>query len=339
MLAISDHPPLVLEIVNRILRDENAASRSTDLVDETEYEVAPGGQWHPELMADGVLVPDFAYVSIQPFESMLVDEATLPMNQPRMPNLRFRNDSLSISNPRPAEEGEIDEDFLAEYYADWVAGFENEPDRIDTSQSSTSGTISVVIDLSVSMEVLRPWLADQPPIQVAKSLTKWLVNYQRARKVTVDIYGGIDTGPRNVRLLKVSRSIDGINPIGGGGFRAGAMIRHLQSIHKMNRRKHTMIFMTDGSHSYIRSNVIPNVEKMFDEIQRECCVACAIRKSCRHEPNGREDDELRPIFEPLSYGRDDVDHAVAGAKNVLWLDFSKEPDMSGMVQNILNVLG
>lgn len=190
-------------------------------------------------------------------------------------------------------------------------------------------SMSILIDLSVSMEQLR---RDLPaaPIQMAIAATRLLRDEAVRANVDLEIWGIIDGGRQPVSMLRIDESdIGRIHPIGAGGARFGAGIRFLSQRRARTAQQHLIICMTDGAGTY----AIEGSDHLFRLVRRTRCHACQLRlpghRGCSIERNERVDvGRSRSLFRNAEYQYADIGHAIDNAPAntmVRYIEFAQDP--------------
>ncbi len=189
---------------------------------------------------------------------------------------------------------------------------------------SPSWTVSIVIDLSISMEYRRSGERDTAIVRAIET-TDMLARWLDRSSIPVAVYGAIDGGRRPVDLMVVkdydephnSQRIRSLHAQRTGGFRYGAVFRHLGARLPKARphARHLVMVMTDWSAHYL----YPGYDYLLGKLRLRCrdCqsrVRCPIeplvpQTEMRGSPTRPKKDELN-IFLPPFYEFADVRHAL-----------------------------
>ncbi|MFH1467323.1 MAG: hypothetical protein ABIO70_23270 [Pseudomonadota bacterium] len=183
----------------------------------------------------------------------------------------------------------------------------------------TPGTVSFLVDLSVSMERPRPGAT--LPLLRAIQLLQQLVPAIEGAGVPVGIFGADDQGRRSIdfHVVKDHREpfepqrVAGLHAVRAGGFRFGAAVRHLDA--RLRRQgdpgPHLVVLLMDCGSYYL----CKGADRVEATLQHRC-TACQHRAACNVEPTRPQlqlpDMDLN-VFYPSSYAFADLGHAVADA--------------------------
>jgi hypothetical protein len=101
-------------------------------------------------------------------------------------------------------------------------------------------------------------------------------------------------------------------PISFGGFRAGALLRHVLSQPRGYRVRRSVVVLTDGAPTYLL-HTEENKPKI-ESLQEHGCFSCSIRNRCVNEvavPIATSDTRgERSIWQPTEYQWNDVKNAI-----------------------------
>ena len=148
--------------------------------------------------------------------------------------------------------------------------------------------VTLLFDLSISMEAPRRSLEGDTPIRRAIQFGTWLAGNLESQGVEVAAYGGIDGGRRRCELFElcrpVSRSIGSLRCVGAGGFRIGAFVRAIATAPELLGMKpvscdHKILILTDGQPGYLRDSS----EAFYAGLHRDRCGTCTKRYRCTYE--------------------------------------------------------
>jgi len=209
-------------------------------------------------------------------------------------------------------------DRLAEYRINRLAGRFDTCLHYDLVEDRVPLRVTLLFDLSISMESPRHALGGQTPIQRAIQYATWLTAGLEAQGIETDAYGAVDGGARLCQLFRlpspVSQSIQMLRCRGAGGFRLGAFIRAIASSPpelEMSKpvAEHKLLVFTDGDPGYLAMSH----EQLFVDLHKSNCPNCTSRHRCKIEQavgaiNARR--EFGSIFQPLGYGLTDIGDAI-----------------------------
>ena len=180
--------------------------------------------------------------------------------------------------------------------------------------------VTILIDLSISMEAPRHCLDGDTPLSRAIQGASWVTRHLEALGVEVAGYGACDGGPRMCQLFEVprpvSRFLPAVRGVGVGGFRVGAFIRAIsRNPVELGMRpfqgRHILMIFTDTDRHYISMSN----ESLFETLQKSNCPACSSRDRCKVESGdgaiNSRNNELDWLFAPPAYELADIDHAVS----------------------------
>lgn len=191
------------------------------------------------------------------------------------------------------------------------------PDR-----SATHHRVSVVIDLSVSMEYTPPANQGEMPIVRAILAAEGIASSLEKLAIPVALFGACDGGRRPVSLYRVREhgerfcraKLRSLHAVQTGGFRYGALMRHLASYHtpKSPHCRHLIVVITDWASHY----VAPGLDDAFRSLPLRCRT-CKRRPQCSVEPivpqtsmPSRKDAPIRHVYYPAFYELADAQNAV-----------------------------
>ena len=237
------------------------------------------------------------------------------------PRLPLRHLIRSGRNGR-AEEGH---DLLPEHAHDLVVAHRLglAPDRRVFRAAGSTGpglAVTAVVDLSASMS--RCAKGDhQSPLDRAAELCHALGTDTTARSIPFAILGAVDGSRRLAHLFTVKPWESRYNPatlatlrsVAGGGFRHGAVVRHLGRTlpRRMPHHRHVVVLLTDTSSHYLARGM----ERAFAEVHRGHCPTCGERRRCPLEPHrfSTHINGGHGIYLPLAYELADLADARATA--------------------------
>ena len=206
---------------------------------------------------------------------------------------------------------------LAEFRVQQRSGLSDLSLNYDHQAKSPPMKVTLLFDLSISMEAPRHSLGGDTPINRAIQAGVWLADNLEAQGVQVDVFGCVDGGRRLCQLQRIpqpiSRHIPSMRCVGFGGFRLGAFVRVLDQappelgLQPFNGR-HICFVFTDGDGMYL--NV--SMEKTFSDLHRVNCPTCTSRHRCRLESvrggiDARTTEQY--LFHPQGYAFNDIAQA------------------------------
>lgn len=207
---------------------------------------------------------------------------------------------------------------LAMYHAASLAGA-GDTVQIAYKPQRLAKTLSVTLlfDLSISMEMPRKRLNGQTPISRAIEIGNWFYHNLADQDVDVEVYGGIDAGRRPVKLVRYPGSREeifaDIEPVGFGGFRLGPMARalpHFRQQHASRRiDRHALIVFTDAAGLYLQRR---DMSPLLADLHQNCCRTCRRRHNCTFEgaaPDSHLKNSNFPDFLSPAFAWRDVGHA------------------------------
>ncbi len=185
--------------------------------------------------------------------------------------------------------------------------------------------VTMLIDLSISMEAPRHCLDGDTPLSRAVQGAMWMSRHLEALGVEVVAYGASDGGPRLCQLFTIPQPVSKFLPvircIGVAGFRTGAFVRAIaESPAELGMKpfngRHILMIFTDTDRHYLS---ISN-ESIFEGMHKSNCPNCTSRHRCSVETadgaiNPRKSD-LGWLFAPPAYELADVDNALSAASNL-----------------------
>ena len=223
---------------------------------------------------------------------------------------------------------------LAEYRAQSRAGLADIVLNYDLERTQPPLKVTLLFDLSISMEAPRHSLDGDTSIARAIQTGVWLATHLETQGVDVEAYGAIDGGVKLCQLYElpkpVSRSIPSLRCLGAGGFRLGAFIRAIaQSPAELGMRpfssRHVTIALTDGDGGYLATTA----ESVFVGLHKNNCPNCTSRHRCRVEyARGGVDARLslnNSIYQPLGYALGDIANAKKDQKTEFKLLVFNDP--------------
>lgn len=297
---------------------DNHGSASSD----DSYKVKEPGIWLPEWNGKE-LQERRVHVKVQPFE---------PSKQyPLLPPLAFPFPSLDLKRSRRTGGAQrrwnADGPFLAterfaEYRAQCRAGMSDMQLNYNLQQTQAPLKVTLLIDLSISMEAPRHCLDGDTAIARAIQAGMWLATNLEAQRIEVEAYGGIDGGPKLCQLRElpkpVSRYIPSLRCMGAGGFRLGAFIRAISQAPpelgmKPFQGRHVLFVLTDGDGGYLPTSK----EGIVADLHKNHCPGCTSRHRCRVE-HARGGIDARPSafgspFQSRGYELADTCNSMSGA--------------------------
>ena len=203
-------------------------------------------------------------------------------------------------------------DRVPEFIATMVTG-QRPASKIYYDRGRTSRRrISIVIDLSVSMETRSPKLPVLP-IQMAISAAQEIEKVGARNQIEVDTYGLHDGGRQPVSLYSVERGqVDRLHSLGVGGARFGAAIRLLSNMPNTLDADHLILLFTDGCPAYLKQGN----DSLVQKVNKHNCKACQLRaigrRGCSVEKHERfgEARGLMDIYESAAYQYADIANAI-----------------------------
>jgi hypothetical protein len=225
----------------------------------------------------------------------------------------YRNTLQSEGRRKWSESGqEIDDELVPDYFASLRAG---SPFNInyDNRCRKMPVEIHVLIDGSISMETPRKSLVGKSSFYRAKQIAKWMERQSRQLGLPFQAYIGVDGGRDGVHYDRIaSGAIDHVMPVSFGGFRAGALIRHVLSQPRGYRVRRSVVVLTDGAPTYLL-HTEENKPKI-ESLQEHGCFSCSIRNRCVNEvavPIQTSDSRgEKSIWQPTEYQWNDVKNAI-----------------------------
>ena len=286
---------------------------------QEDFRVNQPGLWLPEY--DGSeLRPRRAHVTVRPFvPTRLYDplpERTQPLrvNQPASVR-RFDDESRRWHADAP----HLATDRLPEFRASVKAGLPGTPLMYSTEKDSVPLKVTLLFDLSISMEARLMRLGGDSPIRRAIRFGSWLARNLESQGVEVAAYGGIDGGPRDCQLYELSKpvswSIPQLRCRGAGGFRLGAFVRAIAAAPaelgmRPPRGRHKLLVLTDGEPGYLAMAM----ENTFASLHHSNCPNCSRRHRCHLEwvkSESHAHASFRGMFHNQGYDFADTASAIA----------------------------
>lgn len=248
-----------------------------------------------------------------------------------------------IRGRRLADQGDqFAMDVIPGFLAELSVG--NQPRQIIFEHNRQPGNklrISVVIDLSASMQYLRKDLP-ATPIQMAANVVERLVDDCRYADVPLEIWGVHGFGQKTVTMYRVAPpQLQHLQPIAVGDARLGAAVRFLthpnysrsrntnQSFRK-SETQHLILLLTDGTPGYLRAGH----DELIESIAKRPCAECTAKKrrgdGCRAEPNEHlvDSDDGWSTYEYANYEYADIAHAMEtspGDTKVHYIELTGRP--------------
>ena len=222
-------------------------------------------------------------------------------------------------------------DHVPEFIAAMVAGQQPSGKIYNERGRASRRRISIVIDLSVSMETRSPKLPALP-IQMAIAAAQEIEKVAARSKINVNVYGLHDGGRQPVSLYSVLPSqVSQLHSLGVGGARFGAAIRRLSSLPETRGEEHLILLFTDGCPTYF----LQGNDELIRRVNKKSCKACQMRaigrRGCsveKHTRFGSENDSIE-IFEPATYQYADIANAidsVPAGTEVRYVQFVSAPN-------------
>lgn len=206
---------------------------------------------------------------------------------------------------------EIDMDLVPDFLSAMQAGI-SIPITYGYHQVSRPAETWILIDASISMETPRKSLSGREAMTRAKEIAQHLSVMASRYNSRTRIFVGLDAGRRNVMLMELSEGLQqltSIRAVSVGGFRAGAMLRHLNRLHMGKNSRRRLFIITDGAPSYL--NTSTRTESALRELREHMCVHCGIRSACVNESDKmRIEPRLAGIWRSLDYQYRDLRHAI-----------------------------
>lgn len=179
---------------------------------------------------------------------------------------------------------------------------------------------SFVVDLSTSMSRE----GDDSPLRIARHLVTSASTWLRNAGHETALFGAVDSGRQDIQVellanptADITASLRHLGPRASGGFRHGAVVRHL--VHRLPQlwpgRRHVLVFITDTASHYLSFGL----EKAFSPL-REKCLNCGSRMNCAKEPRRPildyvDGDSPLSVFRSTLYEMKDLAHAVRGSSH------------------------
>jgi len=298
--------------------DENGKPMSDPLFVPRET-----GVWYDEY--DGKIHHrNVTHVTIKPFTASKQYSPLPSLNQPFQIENLDRRIRTAGDDQNWNDEGEhLATERFAEFRANRTAGYLDTEMRYDLVEDSIPLRVSLLFDLSISMEAPRHALGGDIPIRRAIQYGTWLASALESMNIEVEAYGGISGGPKLCQLFRMpgrpaAISLSMLRCHGFSGFRMGAFIRAF-SAHpaELGMRapvgKHKLIILTDGDEpNYLGAGK----ESVFPGLWKNNCPGCTSRHRCRIQSvRGGIDQRLGvpDVFQPLGYSLIDAADAISSA--------------------------
>ncbi|MBL8871515.1 MAG: VWA domain-containing protein [Planctomycetaceae bacterium] len=254
--------------------------------------------------------------------AVAVEEARFKFNAPKektqAPNFNLpplssksRRTFSSRSRRYHLDGDEIDFDLLPDWFAARQAGV-SIPITYSQTRSQVRHETWIVIDASVSMESPRDILGGREAMTRAKEIAQRLVVLSNMQRSATRVFVALDAGRTNVLVQELKHGlpeIESVTAVGVGGFRAGALLRHLNHLHRGSRANRHIYFLTDGAPAYLSVSQ-KNVQRVTN-LRNDMCIHCCIRHKCVNESFRFEiEPRLKGIYRPLAYQYRDLRHAI-----------------------------
>jgi len=311
-----------------------------------DYERQNGGSYLPptkEVVSSGLEFDEFIALTDM-VEHSAVTVQTSEFKPARKPHQPFRFTGHRGMGITPTQMGkectdtskldiegeELAFEVIPESLAALHAGMnENGKHYWNAISSGSDMAISVLIDLSVSMEQVRK---DLPalPMQMAISAITLIREEAVLHGADLEVWGIIDGGRQPVSLLQIQdRDIPRIHSLGIGGARMGTGIRFISRRRSRTTSHHLIICLTDGSSTYANEGH----DDTFKRIRAHSCAACQLRspghKGCSVEKGGRGGvGDAVAIYRNADYQYADIGHAIDTAPTnteVRYIEFLQVP--------------
>ncbi len=323
------------------LFDKDGSPKSDD-----SYEVKEPGVWLPEWNGKELL-DRRVHVKMHAYSPTKQDPQLAPLNAP-FPSLNLAHSKRTTGHqPRWHTDGAyLATERLAEYRAQRRAGLTDIHLNYDLQRTQPALKVTLLFDLSISMEAPRHCLNGDTAIARAIQAGVWLATNLEAQGAEVEAYGGIDGGPKLCQLHElpkpVSRSIPSLRCLGAGGFRLGAFIRAIsQSPPELGMKpfngRHVVLVLTDGDGGYLATAA----ESVFVDLHKKNCPNCTSRHRCRieHARGGinPRSSAYGSLFQSLGYAFGDIANAMDSQKTVFKLMIFNEPTASSQLDSCWGV--
>ncbi|MCA9091031.1 MAG: hypothetical protein KDA90_20610 [Planctomycetaceae bacterium] len=300
--------------------DDPSVYESEDAGGNSNYEVTHPGVWLPEW--NGVESQEHTtHVSLHRLTPTPIASPQTQLMAAFPPLPLDRRTSLSGGRRRWHHDGQhLETERLPSIIPYLQLGYLPPPINFDSISERVPIKVTLLIDLSISMEAPRYCLGGETPISRATQAATWMARHLEALGVELAAYGAVDGGSRLCQLYEVpqpvSRFLPSVRCIGQGGFRLGAFIRAIsQSPAELGMTpfhgRHILLVFTDTDHGYLSFKD----ESVFERLQNSNCPTCTTRHRCRVEMaagaiNARVNTNIR-IFAPVAYELGDIDDAAA----------------------------
>lgn len=280
-----------------------------------EYDV-----WESDIENDAVKVREILF---KPFKAL---------ND--LPNRRFQQ-QIGVPDISSAKSGKntlkyeaegtrLDIDQYHEFKAKTMAGVDSD-NRVFKSKNNSQAyaSFSVLMDLSVSMEIKRNWNGLNTPLSIAKYLTRAITEKLQLAGVKTGVFGLHDFGKKLIDFQIVKDYEDPFDPVKieslhalyFGGARIGAGIRHIggRVENAYPGKKHIVLVLIDNGSRYLAKGMENTLKKIVPQ-----CKDC--RHVCRFEPvlpqiRARSYDRIN-LYYPANYEYGDVCHAISSMPRI-----------------------
>ncbi len=199
--------------------------------------------------------------------------------------------------------------------------------RVRRQGDAAPWTVSLVMDLSVSMEAPRGGDEVDTPLRRAVRATSLATDWLERSGVPVAVFGVHDHGRRPVDIYAVKdyrdpfrrERVASLHAVGVGGFRHGASVRHLAA--KLGRERsgsrHLIVLLTDAASHYLA----PGYDRAGRQIAKSRCANCQARGRCPVEAKDvrltmRNTTAPPNIYYPTFYEMADLKDALAANPHV-----------------------
>ncbi len=199
--------------------------------------------------------------------------------------------------------------------------------RVRRPEDTAAWNVSLVVDLSVSMEAPRGGNESDTPLRRAVRAAALVADWLERSGLPVAVFGVHDHGRRPVDVYTVKDNRDpfrrerlaSMHAVGVGGFRHGAVVRHLAA--RLGRERpggrHLIVLMTDAASHYLA----PGYDRAGRQIAKSRCANCQARGRCPVEAKDarltmRNTTAPPNIYFPTFYEMADLKDALAANPHV-----------------------
>jgi len=224
-------------------------------------------------------------------------------------------------------------DRLAAYLASTRAGIDDYPLMYNRHEGKAKMRVTIVCDLSLSMEAKLSRLSGESPLQRAIQLIKWLSENLRQQGIDFQIVGAHDAGRRPVYVrplpLQTNDSIESLRSAGYGGFRLGGVLRGLhQHQSGLPSQRHFILAVTDAFGLYLS----PGGDGTVSQIQ-DLCPSCRARSYCNLEREAAKRSAVEALHDGLYFVPDeqvwsDVADALESTNQIGFHLFAMDQDLA-----------